>query len=343
MGAARTDRRSAEPGPGAPAAPEPAGAVSLDQQIAAALQLNGRATWREIAGLLGTSESTVARHARALLEAGVIRTTVAADPLRCGTGYPVLLKFACAPGHAGEVAGALTARPDVRFLALVTGPFDVVAEVIVPSRDVLAHIVIDEMTALPGLLRTTSETILRTFKMAYDWSRPLLESVVPVPRPASIDVRAPVPAVTLDEVDDGLIDALRGDARRSHQELAELEGISESAARRRVDHLIGTGAVTPVVLVDPEFLGYGVEVLFDLRVDLARLEDVASALVERPEVRYLSAASGDSDLVGEVILRTHDDLYRFRTRVLGALEGIRDVHTALEVQPLRRAYLPMRE
>lgn len=320
-----------------------ADALSLDQQIAAALQLNGRATWREIARLLGTSESTVARRARALLDGGVIRTTVLTDPLRCGTGCPVLLHFACRPGQAGEVAEALAARSDVRFLALVSGAFDVVAEVIVESRDSLARIVVDELTALPGLVRATSETVLRTFKLAYDWSRPLLEPVVAVPRPAPIDVRTPAPQVTLDEVDRALIDLLSVDARRSYQELAALQGISESAARRRVDHLFGTGCVTPAVLVDPTFLGYGVEVLFDLRVDLARLEDVASALVERPEVRYLSAASGESDLVGEVVLRTHDDLYRFRTRVLGGLDGIRNVDTALELRPLRRAYLPMEE
>jgi DNA-binding Lrp family transcriptional regulator len=314
--------------------------VSLDQQIAAALQLNGRATWREIGRLLSTSESTVARRARALLESGVIRTTVIEDPLRSGTGYPVLVHLACAPGHAGDVARALEARSDVRFLALVTGSFDVVAEVIVESRDALAR-VLDELTALPSLVRVTSETVLRTFKLAYDWSRPLLESAVPVPRPAPIDVQAPAHPVGLDEVDRGLIALLRGDARRSYQELAELQGISESAARRRVDHLIGSGCVTPVVLVDPAFLGYGVEVLFALRVELARLEDLASALVDRPEVRYLSAASGESDLVGEVILRTHDDLYQFRTRVLGGLDGIRNVDTALELRPLRRAYLPM--
>lgn len=316
-------------------------AASLDQQIAAALQLNGRATWREIARILGTSESTVARRARALLDGGVIRTTVLTDPLRCGTGCPVLVHFACRPGRAGEVAQALAARSDVRFLALVSGAFDVVAEVIVESRDALARVVVDELTALPGLLRATSETVLRTFKLGYDWSRPLLESAVTVPRPAPIDVRTPPPQVTLDEVDRGLIELLGHDARRSYQELAELQGISESAARRRVDHLLGTGCVTPAVLVDPAFLGYGVEVLFDLRVDLGRLEDVASALVGRPEVRYLSAASGESDLVGEVILRTHDDLYRFRTRVLGGLHGIRNVDTALELRPLRRAYVPM--
>ena len=314
--------------------------VSLDQQIAAALQLNGRATWREIARLLGTSESTVARRARALLEPGVIRTTVIEDPLRCGTGYPVLVHLACAPGHAAGVARALDARSDVRFLALVTGTFDVVAEVIVESRDALAEVV-DDLTALPGLVRATSETVLRTFKLAYDWSRPLLESAVPIPLPAALDIQAPAHPVALDGVDRSLIDLLRGDARRSYQELAELQGISESAARRRVDHLIGSGCVTPVVLVDPAFLGYDVEVLFNLRVDLAKLEDVASALVDRPEVRYLSAASGESDLVGEVILRNHDDLYRFRTRVLGGLDAIRNVDTALELRPLRRAYLPM--
>jgi DNA-binding Lrp family transcriptional regulator len=314
-------------------------AVTLDQRIAMALQLRGRASWRDIARLLGTSESTVARRARALMEAGLIRITAVPDPQRCGFGYPVLVQLVCSPDQVGTVAARLAERHDVRFLAAVTGPFDIVAEVIVGSSRDLAGVLLDELASVPGVVRTTTETVLRTFKMAYDWSRPLLESVVALPPAPSRDVRAPLPPVVLDDVDLRLIDLLREDGRRTFQELAVALGISESAARRRVGHLISSGCVTPVTLVAPPFLGYGVEALVFLRVELGRLEEVAGALVDRPEVRYLSATCGRSDLVAEVILRTQDDLYQFRTRVLGDLPGIRDVDVALELQTFARAHL----
>lgn len=313
--------------------------VTIDQQIAMALQLNGRASWREIGQLLGTSESTVARRARALMDAGVIRSTAVVDPLRCGFGYPVLVQISCSADRASAAAARLAERDDVRFLAAVTGAFDIVAEVVVASSRDLARVLLEELAATPGVLRTTTETVLRTFKLAHDWSRPLLESVVALPARPPVDVRSRVVPVTLDSLDLRLVDVLRDNGRLTFQDIAQALGISESAARRRVDHLLGSGCVTPVTLVDPPFLGYGVEVLVFIRVELGRLEDVASALVDRPEVRYLSATSGYSDLVAEVILPGQEDLYRFRTEVLGRLRGIHDLDMALELKNFVRSYL----
>ena len=325
----------------APSAPEEAPvAVSLDQRIAAAMQLGGRITWRDIGALLGVSESTVARRARTMMAAGVVRSTALAEPLRCGLGYPVLVQLSCSPDRCTAVAAELARRPDVRVAVVVTGRADIVAELIVASRDELARVLVDEIGCIPGIVQSQTENVLRTFKMAFDWSRPLLRPYA-VPPPSPIDVRESVEPVTLDGVDMSLIEQLRQDGRRSYQELASELGISESAARRRVDSLVSTGAVTLVTLVDPPFLGYQVEIFLFLGVDLGRLEEVATALVARPEVRYLSATSGHSDLVAEVILPTHRDLYDFRTHVLGGLAGIRHVEITWELRTLKRAYLYM--
>lgn len=328
-----------------PATPETASedlgaAASLDQRIAATMQLGGRITWREIGAVLGVSESTVARRARTMMAAGVVRSTALAEPLRCGLGFPVLVQLSCSPDRTAAVAGELARRPDVRLVVIVTGRADIVAELIVASRDQLARVLVDEIGSIPGVVRTATENVLRTFKMAFDWSRPLLRPFA-VPPPPPIDVQHEADPVTLDGVDVALIEQLRRDGRRSYQELATELGISESAARRRVDNLVSTGAVTMVTLVDPPFLGYQVECFLFLGVDLGRLEEVATALVARPEVRLLLASSGHSDLVAEVILPTHQDLYDFRTHVLGGLSGIRNVEMTWELRTLKRAYLFM--
>jgi DNA-binding Lrp family transcriptional regulator len=328
------------PHPVRPTPEETAAAASLDQRIAAAMQLGGRITWRDIGALLGVSESTVARRARAMMATGVVRTTALAEPLRCGLGHPVLIQLTCAPDRRAAVAAELAARPDVRLVVLVTGRADIAAELIVGSRDELARVLVDEIGMIPGVTQTTTETVLRTMKMAFDWSRPLL-APFPVPPRPPVDVRSAAPPVALDATDMALIEQLRQDGRRSYQDLATELGISESAARRRLDSLVSSGAATLVTIVDPPFLGYQVEVFLYLRVELARLEDVADALVARDEVRYLSATSGHSDLVAEVILPTQEDLYRFRTHVLGELPGIREVEMTSELRTVKRAFLTM--
>lgn len=308
----------------------------LDQRIVAALQVDGRASWRNIAHLVGSSESTVARRARELLDAGAIRSTAMVDPVRVGQGYPVLLQLRCEPSRGSAVAKALADHPDVRFVTVVTGPFDVLAELIVPSTRHLMAFLFEELASIKGITDTSTETVLRNFKTSYDWSRALLDMTLPArPSPTASVGRT----VELDDVDRRLAARLAEHGRSGFPELAAALGITESMARRRVEALVANGALAPITLVDPRLLGFEVELALWLHVDLSQLEDVAAALSALPSVRYLSATSGYSDLVGEIILRSHEELYTFRTKVLGSLSGLRRAELALELQTLKRAYL----
>ena len=323
----------------------------LDRRIAAVFQIDGRSTWRQAARLAGTSESTVARRAQSMLDAGIMRVNGLADPIRCGFGHPVLLQLSCEVGAAAEVARLLAERVDVRFVALVTGTFDIVAEVIVPSRVALARVLLEELPEIKGITRTTTESVLRNFKTSYDWSRDLLGDAGLTDITVAPAVDGPAPS--LDEVDLLLLHALVDDGRRTYAELgaavgvsetAELGaavGVSESMARRRVEALVAGGCLRFATFVEPHLLGYDVEVFIWMRVELARLEETASALAERREVRYLSATSGFSDLTCEAILGSQDDLYEFSTGVLGVLPGIREVDVGLELATVKRGYVRM--
>jgi DNA-binding Lrp family transcriptional regulator len=313
----------------------------LDRQIAVALQLNGRATWRQVAKVVGTSESTVARRGRQLLEEGLVRVTGQPDPARTGLGYPVLVQLTCEAGAVKRVARSLAERPDVRFLALVTSTFDIILELIVPSRARLARILVDEFSAIEGITSTTTDAVMRTFKTSYDWSRELLDAQGIDPsfgaelrsRP---DAASPT---TLDETDLQLIQLLREDGRRTYAELAQAVATSESMVRRRVSALVEQGALAFATLVSPRALGFEIEAFVLLRVNLGELEQIASELAARREVRYLSATSGFSDLACEVILRSPDDLYEFTTRVLGGLAGVQRAVISHELVTVKRAYM----
>jgi DNA-binding Lrp family transcriptional regulator len=327
LGAVTQRGRSSAAGP----AGRPEGLSELDRRIVAALQSDARASWRRIAEIVNSSESTVARRARALAAVGAIRS-----PIRVGLGNPVLVQLRCQPRRGRAVARQLADHPDVRFVTLVTGPFDVMAELIVPSKRRLMSFLFDELASIEGITDTSTETVLRNFKTSYDWSWNLL-GIAPPARVAHESHGGPL--VDLDDVDQHLAARLRENGRSGFPELAEALGITESMARRRVDALVSSGALLPITLVDPGLLGFEIELTMWLHVDLSRLEDAARALVALPGVRYLSATSGYSDLVGEVILRSHEELYTFRTQVLGALPGLRRADLALELQTLKRAYL----
>jgi DNA-binding Lrp family transcriptional regulator len=315
---------------------------AVDRRIAAALQLHGRATWREVARVVGISESTAARRGRHLLSKGLVRVTGQPDPARIGLGYPVLIQLNCAAGAAKRVAASLAGRPDVRFLALVTSTFDILVELIVPSRSHLARILVDEFSEIEGITGTTTDAVLRTFKTSYDWSRGLLDEAGVDPSfGADLLRRASEPgsSATLDEIDLQLIQMLREDGRRTYSDLAQAFDITESLVRRRVSALVENGFIFFATLVDPRALGFEVEVFVLLRVSHGELETIAATLAARREVRYLSATSGFADLACEVILRSPDDLYEFTTQTLGGLKGVQRTVIAHELVTVKRAYM----
>lgn len=309
----------------------------LDRKIVAALQISPRASWRQVAAAVGSTESTVARRAERLLTAGVLRATCVSGAVT--PDVYVLMQFDCELKHAEAVGEALAAREDSRFVVLVTGPFDVVAEMVTPSTADLARILLRELPGVAGIKHTTTETEVRNFKTSYDWSYDLLGAdAAHLPTWPAVSDRAAA-TVVLDEVDECLVQQLRRNGRAQYADLAVDCGITESMARRRVVHLFESGRVRPAALIDPHLLGYDIELLLWLHVDLGRLEEVAAALAARREVRYVSATSGYSDLVCEVIMRTQDDLYAFMTHVLGRLPGIRQVDVASELVTLKRAFV----
>ncbi|HKO23215.1 MAG TPA: Lrp/AsnC ligand binding domain-containing protein [Chloroflexota bacterium] len=251
----------------------------------------------------------------------------------------VLMQCACRPVDAADVARALANLDAVRFVALVTGPFDVVAEMVTPSHQDLAHIILRALPTVGGIVRSSTATVLRNFKTSFDWSRDLVG-----PRATELEQRThngalPGSPPALDDIDLRVLDCLREDGRSSFADLAARCGVTESMARRRVDYLFTRASVRPIALVDPRLLGFDVELLLWLRVDLAQLERIAAALVSRREVRYVSATSGYSDLVCEVIVRSPNDLYAFLTTVVGALDGIRQVDTASELVTVKRSHI----
>jgi DNA-binding Lrp family transcriptional regulator len=310
----------------------------VDRRIVAALQADPRASWAQLGTVVGVSETTVLRRVQRMRDGGVLEVVAAADPLHCGFGQPVLLQFRTVPGKAPELARYLAERADSRFVALLTGRSDVLCELIAPDRRYLSQFLSEEVPTTGAVLGTTTEIVLRTFKTSDQWSRTLLDpDSAPAPPARPVDAPADKHA-KLDEMDMRLLAALGGDGRRSYADLSAELGLSETAIARRVTALTSSNRLYFVAMVDSSALGFELEVLVRLRVELAALESIASDLAAMPEVRYMSATTGYSDLVFEGIFKDTGALYNFVTHSLGALNGIREVEVDVMLDTIKRAF-----
>ena len=65
--------------------------------------------------------------------------------------------------------------------------------------------------------------------------------------------------------------------------------------------------------------------------------EVGRALAGHPEVSYAAATTGPSNLVASVLATGPEDLYRYLTVRVGALDGVRHVESAPIVRVLKRS------
>jgi DNA-binding Lrp family transcriptional regulator len=308
----------------------------MDRRIVAALQINGRASWTDIAQLMGTSVTTVARHAQQLFAAGLVRVAAVHQPTGGSPTDRFIVRFGCAPGTQVNVAKALAVLPQVRLVVLVTGAFDVVAEVIVPKGMGLHTLLVDGLQHIPGVQRSVADLELHTYKVAHDWSAGIFAEATGLAAPQPSHDCEPG---HLDPLDERIVAVLREDGRASFQTVASALGVSESTVRRRFEARYNAGCVQVVTLVPAAALGFEAEILFWLSVAPARLEAVAHEMAALRGVRFVAATVGQESLLCEVILPTHKDLHWFTTRTLAGIEGIQAWTANVELLTLKRAFV----
>lgn len=332
---------------GQPAVPQQADGTLLqpdvldevDQLIVAALQLSPRASWARIADALEISESTVLRRGERLLSTRRIRVSALPDPLRCGLGFPVVVRLTCEVGSSHSVAHELALRPDARLVVVVASSYDVLVEFVVQSRAHLEVVLCEGLKTIPGIVRSESATVIRTFKTSYDWGRSILGQAASALEHAD-DSPETFPKRRLDDADQRLVDLLSIEGRLKVKEIASRAGMSESSARRRVDALWKSRMIQFGTFVEPSRLGFEAPLFIWFHVDAEHLDSVARQLADLTAVRYVAATTGEYQLIAEIILKNIDQIYDFITSKITALEHVRRTEVGLELSTLKRGYFP---
>ncbi|WP_283133483.1 Lrp/AsnC family transcriptional regulator [Rhizohabitans arisaemae] len=301
---------------------------SVDLLIVQLLQEDGRASWTEIAKRAGVTVSTAYRRATALLESGSILVTVLpATDLYPETARMYEVRVRCRPGTQRAVAHRLAGRSDTRWVAIVTGEYDVAAEVVVPQGEDVAAVLLDDIQNDPDVVATQTDMVLRSRAVARDWSRG-----------GARDGHECDPS-HLDSVDRTILAALRDDGRRSYADAASALGMSESTVRRRCADVFRRGCAGVVTLVQPHLLGYQQEVLIRLDLLPQHVEGAVRTLEGQEGVHYFATTLGATSLVCELIMKTHDDLHAFIRDVVTPLPGLTRLTADVELIVFKRGFV----
>jgi Lrp/AsnC family transcriptional regulator for asnA, asnC and gidA len=141
----------------------------VSKQIIEMLQLDGRRPFAEIAEELNVDEESVAQRVQALSESGVISVTAVSDPLQLGFARQAMLGITVEKGVEKAVAARLAEVPEIVYIVLTAGGFEILAEVVGSSDADLLELVTSVVKATPGVVAVHTFLYQELQKQTYTW------------------------------------------------------------------------------------------------------------------------------------------------------------------------------
>jgi len=140
----------------------------LDKRIIEHLQTDGRRPFTQIAADLGVSEAAVRARTNRLIDRGILQVVGVADPGKLGF-QQALIGIRCEPGRLVAVAEALATLPEVDYVVVTTGRFDILIETVSEDNEGLLRFLTERLPAIDGVRDTETFTYLRLVKQTYQF------------------------------------------------------------------------------------------------------------------------------------------------------------------------------
>jgi Lrp/AsnC family transcriptional regulator for asnA, asnC and gidA len=142
---------------------------ALDKRIIEHLQQDGRRPFTQIAAELGVSEAAVRARTNRLVERGILQIVGVTDPLKLGFQQQAMIGVRCERDRLLQVAEAVSAFPQVDYVVITAGTFDLLIEVVCENNEALLQFLTEKLRAVDGVRETETFVYLRMVKQTYQW------------------------------------------------------------------------------------------------------------------------------------------------------------------------------
>ncbi len=142
----------------------------VDRLILQALQEDGRTPFTQIAKIAGVSETTIRSRYRNLVEEGVVHTVSIVDPFALDFNAPAMIGISAEPGKIEQVARSISELPEVSYLVMTLGEYDLLVEVYCRNLPHLTQLVTQQIQLVPGVRETEILVVAKIYKLSYRWS-----------------------------------------------------------------------------------------------------------------------------------------------------------------------------
>jgi Lrp/AsnC family transcriptional regulator for asnA, asnC and gidA len=141
----------------------------VDREIIRLLQRDGRMSNTEIGRVVGLTEATIRKRIGRLLEEDLVSIVAVPTPLAVGLTLSAVIGVSVELGKLHDVADQLVDLPEVRYVGLSTGRYDVIIEAFFSDHEHLLTFVSNKLGSFDGVTGVESSLILKVAKFSYEW------------------------------------------------------------------------------------------------------------------------------------------------------------------------------
>ena len=140
----------------------------VSKRIIEQLQEDGRRPYAAIGKAVGLSEAAVRQRVQRLLDAGVMQIVAVTDPLQVGFSRQAMIGVR-AEGDLAAVADRLADMPEVDYVVVTAGSFDIMVEAVCEDDDALLELISTKIRTITGVRSTETFVYLKLRKQLYNW------------------------------------------------------------------------------------------------------------------------------------------------------------------------------
>jgi Lrp/AsnC family transcriptional regulator for asnA, asnC and gidA len=141
---------------------------ALSKRIIEQLQHDGRMPYASIGKAVGLSEAAVRQRVQRLLDSGVMQIVAVTNPLQLGFARQALIGIR-SEGEIEPIAELLATMPEVDYVIVTAGSFDIMVEVVCESDDHLLELLSKRIRSIDGVSSTETFVYLKLSKQTYSW------------------------------------------------------------------------------------------------------------------------------------------------------------------------------
>jgi Lrp/AsnC family transcriptional regulator for asnA, asnC and gidA len=145
----------------------PNGLDDVDRAIIERLQRDGRTPFTRLGAAVGLSEAAVRQRVQRLIDADVMQVVAVTNPLSVGYRRMAMIGVRTS-GPADDVAAKLEAMPDIDYLVVTAGSFDLMCEVVVSDDPALLDLT-NRIRRVDGVVSTETFIYLDLVKQTFTW------------------------------------------------------------------------------------------------------------------------------------------------------------------------------